>query len=209
MVRRSEPAGRILFRKGDPAKGLYILTRGRVDIYRSTADGREHLIHSETPVQSVAELPVFDGGEYPASARVAEDSELHFLSLDDFQRLYRQHPEISDAVIHNLGLRLRKLVSLLDKVSLRSVPARVARTLLELAEAAGELRDGGTVRLPRTQWELAQELATSRESVARALGDFRKKGIITTDGPRITLRSVRALEDLAGEREPSSPPFRR
>ena len=74
MVRRMVPAGTTLFRKGEPARGVYILTRGRVEIYRSTADGREQVIHVETPVQSVAELPVFDGGVYPASGRAAEES---------------------------------------------------------------------------------------------------------------------------------------
>jgi len=197
MVRRSIPSGSILFRKGETARGVYILLRGRIEIYRCTADGREQVIHSEVPVQSVAELPVFDGGEYPAAARTAEDSELYFLSLEDFQRLYREHPEIADAVIQNLGLRLRKLVNLLEKVSLRSVPGRVAKTILEIAERAGCLREGGTFRLPRTQTELAHELATSRESVARALSDFRKKGLIDTHGPEVTLLSVAGLEDLA------------
>ena len=95
MVRREVPAGSILFRKGEQARGVYVLVAGRVEIYRSTADGREQVLHTETPIQSVAELPVFDGGTYPASGRTAEDSELYFLSQDDFQRLYRQHPEIA------------------------------------------------------------------------------------------------------------------
>ena len=80
MVYRSAPAGSVLFRKGEGARGVYVLVKGRVEIYRSTADGREQVLHTETPVQSIAELPVFDGGEYPASARTAEDSDLYFLS---------------------------------------------------------------------------------------------------------------------------------
>ena len=197
MIHRSVPAGSLLFQKGESARGVYILVRGRVEIYRSTADGREQVLHSETPVASVAELPIFDGGEYPAAGRTAEDSELFFLSLDDFQRLYREHPEIADAVIRNLGLRLRKLVRVLDKVSLRSVPARVAKTLLELAEGAGAVEDGETFELPRTQTDLAHELATSRESVARALSAMRQDGIIATDDRRVTVLSLSRLEDVA------------
>ena len=197
MVHRSAPAGTILFRKGEAARGVYLLVKGRVEIYRSTTDGREQVLHAETPVQSIAELPVFDEGEYPASGRTSEDSELYFLSRDDFERLYREHPEIADAVIRNLGRRLRNLVQVLEKVTLRSVPSRVAKTLLEAAENSGNLKEGGRFRLSRTQSALAQELATSRESVARALGDLRRNGVIETEGRKVTIRSLRGLEDVA------------
>ena len=197
LIHRFVPAGSILFRKGEPARGIYILAKGRVEIYRSTAEGREQVLHSETPVKSVAELPAFDGGSYPASGRTAEDSELFFLSLDDFQRLHREHPEIADAVIKDLAQRLRGLVKVVEKISLRSVPSRVAKTLLEQAERAGALAEGSTFRLTRTQSELAHELATSRESVARALGSLRQKGIISSEGRSVTIRSMEALVDLA------------
>jgi CRP-like cAMP-binding protein len=190
-------ASRMVHRNGESARGVYLLVKGRVDIYRSTADGREQVLHTEEPVQSVAELPLFDGGEYPASGRTAEDSELFFLSLDDFQRLYREHPEIADAVIRNLGRRLRALVRVVEKVSLRSVPSRVAETLLELAEASGALMAGRSFNLARTQSELAHELATTRESVARALADLRRRGFIQTQGRMVTILSVRGLEGVA------------
>lgn len=206
MIYRSVPEGSILFRKGETARGVYLLVKGRVEIYRSTEDGREQTLHTETPVQSIAELPVFDGGPYPASARTAEDSELFFLSLDDFQRLYREHPEIADAVIRNLGLRLRKLVGVVEKISLRSVPGRVAKTLLEVAERSGARREGGSFPLRRTQSELAQELATSRESVARALGEMRKSGIISTHGRQVTILSLRGLVDVAEGGNPGGAP---
>jgi CRP/FNR family transcriptional regulator len=211
MVHRSAPAGCILFRKGETARGVYLLVKGRIEIYRSTPDGREQVLHSETPVQSVAELPIFDGGEYPASGRTAEDSELFFLSLGDFQRLYREHPEISDTVIRNLGLRLRNLVKVVEKVSLRSVPSRVAKSLIEVGEKSGALRNGGSFTLSRTQSDLAHELATTRESVARAIGQFRKEGIIQTAGRRVTIRSLERLEDHARGEDPgpAPPPFRR
>ncbi|MGW8265363.1 MAG: Crp/Fnr family transcriptional regulator, partial [Longimicrobiales bacterium] len=208
MVHRTAPAGTILFRKGERARGVYLLVRGRVEIYRSTSDGREQVLHSETPVQSVAELPVFDGGEYPASGRTSEDSELYFLSRDDFERLYREHPEIADALIRNLGRRLRKLVHVVEKVTLRSIPSRVAKTLIEVAESSGVLREGGRFRLSRTQSALAHELATTRESVARALGDLRRNGIIETEGRRVTIRSLRGLEEVA-RGEPPCPQFAR
>ena len=197
MIPRSYPQGRILFRVGEPCRGLYLLVTGKVEIYRSTSDGREHVIHVEIPVQPIAELPLFDAGPYPASGRVAEDSELLFLSVDDFQRLYREHPEIADAVIRNLGRRLRHLVRTVERISLLGIPARVASLLLEQAERAGALRDGGAFMLPHTQGQMAQLLATTRESVARALSDLRSHGIIRQEGRQVELLSVAGLERVA------------
>jgi CRP/FNR family transcriptional regulator len=202
MVRRSAPAGTILFRKGEKARGVYVLLEGRVEIFRSTADGREQVLHSEVPVRSVAELPVFDGGSYPASGRTVEDSVLVFLSTDDFQRLYRGHPEIADAVIKNLGSRLRDLVRVVERTTLKSVQGRVAATLLEVADAQKCRFEGGTFTLHRTQSDIAHELATSRESVARALGEFRRKGIISSSGRSVTVHGLAALERVAMGQDP-------
>jgi CRP/FNR family transcriptional regulator len=205
MIRRAVPSGTVLFRKDQSARGVYVLTQGRVEIYRSTPDGREQVLLTETPVQSVAELPVFDGGPYPASGRTVEDSEIYFLSIDDFQRLYREHPEIADAVIRNLGKRLRALVCVVETVSLRSVPSRVAKALLERAEERGAAKDGGSFSLAGTQTDMAHQLATTRESVARALGALRRGKIIASEGPRVTILSITGLVDIAqGEDPPTS-----
>jgi len=207
MVPRSLPRGYTLFRKGEQCRGVYVLTSGQVEIYRATSDGREQVLHVENPVQTIAELPFFDSGVYPAAARTTRASTVLFLSLDDLQRLYRHHPEVADAIIQNLGRRLRALVTLVEKISLKSVPARVAATLLEIADRAGSLDDGGSCCLPSTHTELAHQLATSRESVARAFAHFRAEGWIEQEGRRVTLCSVSALEREA-EGEPRPPPCR-
>jgi CRP-like cAMP-binding protein len=84
-----------------------------------------------------------------------------------------------------------------EKISLRDVPARVAMTLLEYADAAGARRDGLELELPRTQDQLAAELATTRESIERALGRLRKDGIIDQAGSRVRINSAARLEAVA------------
>jgi CRP-like cAMP-binding protein len=195
-VVRSVRAGRILFRRGAPAEGLYVVVEGAVRVYRSNQQGREQTLHVQGPGQPLAEVPLFDGGPYPASARAEAETRLLFLPREAFEWLYRSHPEIADAVIRELGRRLRRMVGLVEKISLRDVPARVAMTLLEYAEREGAARDGTEFVLPRTQDELAAELATTRESIARALGRMRREGMIEQRGPRVRIRSVAALETL-------------
>lgn len=196
-VVRSLPRDRQLFRRGDPCQGLYVVVDGAVRVYRANSDGREQTIHLLGPGQPIAEVPLFDGGPYPASARAAEDSRVLYLPLDDFQWLYQHHPEIADSIIRELGRRLRRMVQLVEKISLRDVPSRVAMTLLEYTER--HAADGEEIEfdLPRTQEELAAELATTRESVARALASLRRSGVISQKGPKVRVLDVRQLESIA------------
>lgn len=191
-VVRRVAAGKQLFRTGDPCAGLWVVLRGRVRIYRASPDGREQVLHVQGPGQPLAEVPLFDGGPCPAHARVEEASELLYLSREAFEGLYRSEPAIADAIIRDLGSRLRHAVRLIEKISLRDVPSRVGLTLLELASG-----DGGSATRPftltRTQAELAESLATSRESVARALRHLADEGLIEREGPRVRIPDPAAL----------------
>lgn len=197
VVTRHLPAGSLLFREGQPCEGLYIVARGRVRVYRSSADGREQVMHTQEAGQPIAEVPLFDGGPYPASARTIEDSTVLFLARSTFRSLYHERPEIADAVIQDLGRRLRRMVRLVEKISLRDVPARMALTLIEYAESTDALYDDGEFRLPRTQSALAAELATTRESIARALARLRDAGAIAQQGARVRILSLDTLRRIA------------
>jgi len=203
VVVRSVPRRTLLFREGEPCRGLFVVVRGRVRVYRANREGREQLIHDMGPGRAVAEVPLFDGGPYPADARAEEDSDLLFLSREDFQALYRAEPEIADAVILELGRRLRRAVGLIEKISLRDVPSRVGLTLLEYAGGGGPKGAGPTTgrdprshpfTLPCTQAEMAERLAATRESVARALRTLREEGLIRQEGRRIEIPDPSALE---------------
>ena len=199
-VIRSVPKEAALFRAGEPCHGLYVVLEGAIRVYRSNPEGREQVLHVLRRGQPVAEVPLFDGGPYPASARAEEDSRVLFLSRADFEWLYQNSPDIADAVIRELGWRLRKMVRLVEKISLKDVSARVAMTLLEYAEPHGPPRDGLEFDLPRTQEDLAAELATTRESVARALSRLRRDGAIEQRGARVRIRDLSALEAAAFSR---------
>jgi CRP-like cAMP-binding protein len=196
-VIRTVASDTILFRRGEPCKGLYVVLSGTVRVYRASPDGREQVLHVQGAGQPLAEVPLMDGGPYPASARTTTETRILFLPRNDFEWLYQNHPEIADSVIRELVRRLRRMVRLVEKISLKDVPARVAATLLEYAEVDGVVTRGTEFRLPRTQEELAAELATTRESVARALSRLRREGIIDTRGARVRVVDPVALEAIA------------
>ncbi len=195
MVIRRIPARGMVFRHGAPCEGLFVVVTGRVRVYRANRNGKEQILHEQGPGQALGEVPLFDGGPYPASARAEEDSELLFLPADAFRDLYRSEPEIADAVIRELGRRLRRAVRTIEKISLRDVTSRVGLTLLDLADAAGAGDRSRAFTLPMTQGKLAETLATTRESVARALRTLAQEGFIEKDGPRLRIPDPDALEE--------------
>lgn len=193
-VRRNE----ILFREGDLGRGLYLMVEGTVRVYRANADSQEQVLGIMGAGESLGEVSLFDDGPYFASARAAEDSRMLFLPFGEVQALYLTHPQVAHAVVRDLGQRVRKLAALVDRLVLQDVPTRVATAVLEYAEVNGALQ-GKTFRLPRTQEELAAELGTTRESVARALHDLRSSGVIRQRGARIELLDMAELCRLAGK----------
>ena len=203
-VRRRLPAGTVLFSTGESSRGLYIVETGRVRIYRVNPEGREQVLHIEGPGRAVAELPLFDGGNYPASAVTAEDSTLLFLPRQEFEQFYRNNADVAQAIIRALGRRLRHMVQLAETLAFRDVAARLALLLANYADRAGvETPDGVELTLDRTQEEIALEIGAARESVSRALKQLQKKGLLTPQSrDRFLIPDVERLRTHAapGER---------
>jgi len=178
-VVREVSAGHVLFTAGDPCRGLYVIESGRVRIFRASPDGREQILRTEGPGRAVAELPLFDGGPYPASAITTVPSRLIFVPRADFEALYRANPDVAQAIVRELGKRMRHLVCVAETLAFRDVAARLALYLAEYAERHGSAAAGAMeILLDRTHEELSFELGTARESVSRALKQLREKGII-------------------------------
>jgi len=178
----------VLFLEGEPARTLYVVCRGKVKVYRSSLDGREHILHLLGDGQPVAVVPFFDGGPYPATAEVLEDSEIAALQFDDFQRVAEANPRILLQVVRELARRLRNAQEQIVGLSLKSVPARLAGHLLRLAELRGTPGpDGMQFDLGMNRQELGSLVGTSRETATRLLQRFQRDGAIRVDGSRITV----------------------
>lgn len=197
-VTKTVGTGHVLFTTGEESRGLYIVESGRVRIYRTDPMGREQVLHVEGPGRPVAELPLFDGGPYPASAVTLEESRLVFLPRPAFEYLYRSHPDIAQAVIRALGRRLRHLVHLTETLAFRDVAARLAMLLVGYAERSGiDAENRAEITLDRTQEELALEIGTARESVSRAMKQLRSKGLIEPlERNRLLIPDVERLRAL-------------
>ncbi|MBI3668083.1 MAG: cyclic nucleotide-binding domain-containing protein, partial [Acidobacteria bacterium] len=109
--------GEFLFHEGEECAGLFVLGQGSVKIFKTSASGREVMLAVESAPSSVAEVPLFDGGPYPASVRAIDDVVAYLIGKKDFQQVCRQHPEIPLKVLAVTGRRLRHLVGIVESVT--------------------------------------------------------------------------------------------
>jgi CRP/FNR family transcriptional regulator len=196
---RTYSAGETLFAEGEPCKGLYIVVSGRVRIFKTSVNGREQVLTVEGPGASVAEVPVFDGGKYPASGSAIEKTEVLFISRADLHALCLENPEVSLKMLQVVGGRLRRLVAIIEELSFTTVRHRLISLLLRQASAEGQPSERGTVfTLNAGHQELAAQIGTVRELVSRNLARLQAQSFIEMNGRQITILDREGLEaDLA------------
>jgi CRP/FNR family transcriptional regulator len=195
VSRKQFQRGELLFSEGDPCTGLFLVAAGKIRIFKMSAGGREQVLAVEEPGSSFAELPVFDGGSYPASASALEDAEVLFISRKDFQEFCREHPDVALKVIAVVGARLRRLVGIIEDLSFTTVRQRLIAVLLRLAQASGtRSKDGIRIELAMSHQDLAAELGTVRELVSRNLSRLQAEGFLEVDGRKITVKDLEGLK---------------
>ena len=194
-VPRSFSTGEIIFSEGDTCTGMYVVEFGHIRIFKTSVGGREQVLSIDGPGGSVAELPVFDGGNYPASASAVEDCTLLFIAKQDFHSLCLTHPQVALKVLRVVGARLRKLVGIIEELSFTTVRHRLAAFLVRLAQREGSRLAGGIeITLPASNQELAAQIGTVRELVSRNLSRFQAEKLIRMDGRQIVIPDLKALE---------------
>jgi len=189
-VERRFAPGEMLFWEGEPCAGIFLIVQGSVKIFKTSPGGREMMLALEAAPSSVAELPLFDGGPYPASVRAVEPVVALFINKNDFQQVCRQYPDVALKVLAVVGRRLRHLVGVVESMTFGSVTQRLARLLLDASRQAG----ADEFELPLTHQELASRLGTVREVVSRNLARFRAEGLIRIQGHQFQLLDRPGLE---------------
>jgi CRP-like cAMP-binding protein len=195
LLQRKFGAGELVFSEGDACAGLYVVQSGNVRIFKSSAGGREQVLSIDGPGSSIAELPVFDGGTYPASAQAVSDSTLLFFSRQDFQALCLQHPQVALKVLRVIGGRLRRLVGIIEELSFTTVRHRLIALLVRLGKSEGARNgDAITLTLPSNNSELAAQIGTVRELVSRNFSRLQAEGLIQVDNRKLEVPSLKRLE---------------
>jgi CRP/FNR family transcriptional regulator len=188
-----------VFSEGDACFELLIVEEGSVKLLKSAANGRQQLIAIERTGNTLAEVPLFDGGRHTVTALVIEPTVLLRLDAEHFRKMCLQQPEVAVKVIKVLGHRLRHLERLVEELSFSTVRGRLIVHLLHLAEEHGN-RHGSSVEfeLKENNEELAARVGTVRELISRNLGRLHGDGLIEMRRRIVRIPDIQRLEGEIG-----------
>lgn len=186
--------GETIFSEGEDGNGFFVVISGRVKIFKLSAEGKEQILHFFGPGEPFGEVPVFAGQHFPANAAAMEESRVFFFPRKSFVELIKRNPSLALNMLAVLSRRLRRFTALIDDLSLKEVPGRLAAYLLYLSDQTKGAKD---LDLTITKAQLASLLGTIPETLSRILGKLSSQGLIETDGRRISILNVNALRELA------------
>ena len=193
--RRTFRAGEVIFHRDDPGQVLYMIKEGKVKICIISPDGQEVSLTVFGKGEYFGEFALLDGLPRSTDAVALEKVECYTLQRSDFHNTILKNPKIAILILEALSKRLRNTNQMVEDLIFLDVYGRVAKKLLELADAHGiKTEDGVRIDVRLTQQELAAMVGASRESVNKVLGYFTDKNFISTDKHRITIHNTNDLK---------------
>jgi CRP-like cAMP-binding protein len=187
-------AGQVIYLEGEPAEFVYILERGWVKATRMSREGREQAMLFLHPVELFGDIAAFTGTAYPGTVTALEAVDAWAIPSETLHVLVQQYPVLALAIIKKLGERVLHYIELVEDLSLRSVEARLANTLLQNTEEIN-----GHLVVARRAWttfdEMAVRLGTVRDVLGRALKTLEAEGLLKVEKQEILLLDAKGLAE--------------
>jgi CRP-like cAMP-binding protein len=193
---RKLAADEVLFVAGDPGDGCYRVEQGLLKVSMISPSGAERILAIIGPGGIVGELSTIDGLPRSASVAAVRDAELTFVSRTAFQAFAEGHPQVYKDLVSLLASRLRDTDGVVAAGSFLPLKGRVARALLDLAEAFGHDVGQGRVviRQKVSQSEVAAMAGIAREKVSRILNDWIRDKLVSRLSGYYCLENKKKLE---------------
>jgi CRP/FNR family transcriptional regulator len=194
------PAQASLFHEGEDARLLYLICDGYLKLTAGEHDDRQMIVRVAGPGSMLGLYAVLAHGVYEVSAESLTTAQLRPVERDRFLSFLRIHKEAQMRAVQCICQEYRFALQDACRIALaETVAARLGRLLLELANQIGEHLEGGEFRFPLllTHEEMASMACTTRETVTRTLGQFRKEGWVSIEDSMITLHHPERLRTLA------------
>lgn len=182
-----------IFSEGSEPAGFYIILKGRVKVFKLSADGKEQILHFAGTHELLGAVSAFAGSPYPANAEAMEKTTAYFFPRRDFLTLIKKDPSIVMNMMANLAMRLQHFTRMIENLSLKEVPGRLAAYLLYLCKQS---ECSEVIEIDVSKGQLASLLGTIPETISRILKKMREKRIVSVSGRKIKLLNKMALHDI-------------
>ncbi|MBZ5531402.1 MAG: Crp/Fnr family transcriptional regulator [Acidobacteriia bacterium] len=195
------PKGTLLCLEGQSPRGIYILCTGRAKLSTTSAEGKSIILRIAEPGEVLGLTAAVSNTPYEATIETMEPSQANFISQGDFVKFLQEFPDVGLKVAQQLTHNCKCAYSEIRSLGLsNSVPEKIAKLLLSWAQnpvnIPRRIDQGIPIRVTLTQEEIAQFVGTTRETVSRVLGDFRKKGWLKIRGATWCILDKPALEKM-------------
>lgn len=185
--------GQNIFIEGSESAGFYIIVKGRVKVYKLSPEGKEQILHIVGPRELLGAVSAFAGNPYPAHADAMEKTKALFFLQKDFMSLVSKEPAVVMNMMANLAMRLQHFTRMIEDLSLKEVPGRLAAYFLYLCERKG---CSDIVEIDISKGQLASLLGTIPETLSRILRRLSEQGVLEVTGRKIRLIDKKALKDI-------------
>lgn len=188
---RTVERGATIFAKGDPGSSLFAILEGQVKVMSFSSQGKYAVFNVLSAGDIFGEIALLDGGERTADVIAITDCRLVVIERKDFLPLVHSRAEVAQKLIEILCGRLRNTSRQVEEVMFLELSAKLARTLLRMAESTG----GKSIAL--TQSEIAQIIGASRESTNKQLRDWESLKWIRLERGEVILIDIKSLSAVA------------
>ena len=187
IIRKYKKDMIIMDETNESGSGLFIIIKGVVKVTRNDAEGREIILTILGEYDYFGEMSLLDGENPSANVVAMENTELFYVSREQFMQLIEYNPKITFALLEGLIRRLRAADDKIKSLSLLKAEGKIVTAIIQLAEMSGIMKQGLVeVDLPY-QHDIANIAGTSRETVSRVLHSLEKKGLLQLDGSKIRI----------------------
>lgn len=195
---RCVPAGSPLFEEGQPSTGLWVLASGQVKICHSSANGRDHVAGFKSPPSALGVLGVHDGRPHLATVVALGPVTALYIPRSSFLDFVRHRPIVTDAVVVELCLELRRRDIVAAISVLKNARERLACRLVQIAREYGESNSMGIcLNLPLSRSNIGASVGVGVETTIRTISEWQQAGILTTNKQIIEIHRLSALQEIA------------
>jgi CRP/FNR family cyclic AMP-dependent transcriptional regulator len=188
----------VIYLPGDRAQGVHFLTTGRIKISKVTRDGKELTLAYRNEGDFFGEPCLLDGGPREEMAEAMDASVTVEIPRELLDTLLRNDGGAAYKFARALIVRRKDLETRVEQLIFKDVGAKLAELLLNLGQEHGISDERGiVVGLKITHQEMANLIGSTRETVSLTLSQFKRKGLIQTDGRRVILSDLEGLRALA------------